>query len=216
MTRSSAKHSFVGPLLRVTVGKLIAASFRARILNPERVPEGGLVLAGNHVSYGDPVILWCVAPRPVHFMAKAELWSNPVFAWFLDRVWAFPVRRGKADRDALTAASDLLRSGEVVGIFPQGTRISEGESSEAHGGAAFLAMRNGVPIVPVGIAGTERIRPKGKRLLRFPRLVVSVGEPISPASFSVGGRKERADAMTAAVMRGITEQLSEARKVAER
>lgn len=201
--------------VRATVGALLAALFRTKVVGRENLPaSGGVVLAGNHISYADPVLLWIRSPRPVHFMAKSELWESTFFGTGLDYFWAFPVNRGEADRAAITQASDYLKAGEPVGIFPEGTRNFDG-SAEAQGGAAFLALRNGVPIVPVGIAGTDRIKPKGSRAVHFPKVVISFGEPVLPESFE-GGRKERVDAITARVMLRIAEEVERAREVAGR
>lgn len=196
--------------LNVTVARMLLALFRVRALHRDRVPSTGAILAGNHVSYGDPVLLWCIAPRRVRFMAKSELWRSALLGWACEHVGAFPVRRGESDRQAISAATNFLKSGELVGIFPEGTRVREGESA-AHGGVAFIAMRAGVPVVPVGIVGTDRIKPKGSFLLRFPRVTFVFGEPVSPSDFdSLPGRKERIEAMTAEVMRRIDAALAEA------
>jgi 1-acyl-sn-glycerol-3-phosphate acyltransferase len=146
-------------------------------------------------------------------MAKSELWDSVVIGWLLDRFWAFPVKRGESDRAALTRAGAYLKSGEPVGVFPEGTRNRDGEA-EAQGGAAFLALRNGVPVVPVGIAGTERISPAGTHGIHFPKVVISFGAPIDPALIPAGGKKERVEMMTAEIMRRISEQLELAREVA--
>jgi len=199
--------------LRVTIGALISAAFRTKVIGRDNLPAtGGVVLAGNHISYADPVLLWIRSPRPVHFMAKSELWEITIMGWFLDQVWTFPVNRGASDRTALAKAADYLAAGEPVGIFPEGTRNRDGEA-EAQGGAAFVALRAGVPIVPVGIAGTDRISPKGSKGIRFPKVVISIGEPIDPASFE-GGRKERVEAITARIMLRIGEELARAGEVA--
>lgn len=201
-------------VVRATVGALLGAVFRTRVIGRENLPErGGVVLAGNHISYADPVLLWARSPRPVHFMAKSELWDSTLFGTGLDYFWAFPVNRGEADRTAIAKASEYLKSGEPVGIFPEGTRNFDG-SAEAQGGAAFLALRNGVPVVPVGIAGTERIKPRGSRGIRFPRVVISFGRPIDPESFT-GARKERVEAITRQLMLRIGEEVERAREVAE-
>lgn len=216
-TPHAPARSWLGPILRVTIAPVLASVFRTRLVGAERMPAGGVILAGNHVSYADPVLLWCRAPRPTHFMAKAELWENGFIGWVLDNVWAFPVRREAVDRASLAQAATVLAAGEPVGIFPEGRRTLKGAGEgEGHGGAAFLALRSGVPVVPVGIAGTDRIRPAGSRLLHFPQVTIVMGEPISPASFTEGGRKERVDAMTATIMERIREQVSVARRVAER
>lgn len=196
--------------LRVTAAKLLLAAFRVRVIGAENIPAGGAVLSGNHVSYADPVLLWCGAPRQVHFMAKSELWKIGWVGWALDHLWAFPIRRGEPDRAAIQVATELLKRGEFVGIFPEGTRSKEG-MGEAQQGAAFIAMRAGVPIVPIGIAGTDRIRPKGQRFMRFPRVTMAIGEPITGQEFAELGRKERVEAMTGRVMEGIVRQLEIAR-----
>lgn len=201
-------------VLRVTVAVAIAAMFRTRVVGAENVPRtGGVLLAGNHISYGDPVLLWCRSPRPVHFMAKAELWKVSLVGWFLDQTWTFPIKRGESDRGALTRASKYLKAGEVVGLFPEGTRNIDGVA-EAQGGAAFLSLHNGIPVIPVGISGTERIRPKGTKGIRFPKVVISFGAPIDPSELAAVGKKERVETMTAEIMRRIGEQVAHAREVA--
>ncbi|MEA5075082.1 MAG: lysophospholipid acyltransferase family protein, partial [Coriobacteriia bacterium] len=153
--------------VRATLGKLVPLLFRTRIIGATRIPAGGALLAGNHVSYLDPVLLWCVSPRPVHFMAKSELFVKGFIAWLLPRLWSFPVNRGEPDRTAILTATESLNSGGLVGVFPEGSR-READAGEAvgaaHGGAAFIALRAGVPIVPVAILGTERAMPRGASL----------------------------------------------------
>jgi 1-acyl-sn-glycerol-3-phosphate acyltransferase len=200
-------------VIRATAGALLAALFRTRVIGRSNMPAtGGVVLAGNHISYADPILLWCCSPRPVHFMAKSELWESTLFGTGLDYFWAFPVNRGEPDRVALTRAGEYLKAGEPVGIFPEGTRNLDGRA-EAQGGAAFIALRSRVPIVPVGIAGTERIMPAGSRLIRLPKVAISFGEAIDPEAFG-GGRKERVEAITALVMRRIREEVGRAGEVA--
>jgi 1-acyl-sn-glycerol-3-phosphate acyltransferase len=214
MRRARPPKSFwFAHVVRATLGTVLDALFRVKMLGADHIPAGGAILAGSHVSYGDPVLLWCRDPRPVHFMAKSELWESTVLGTGLDYFWAFPIHRGAADREALQRASALLQAGELVGIFPEGTRAA---GAEAQGGAAFLAIRNNVPVVPVGIAGTERIRPAGTRLLHFPKVVMAVGEPIDPADFTAGGRKERVEALTHEIMSRIEAQVTRAQEVAAR
>lgn len=198
--------------LRATLGRVVLAAYRTRFIGTENIPEGGAVLAGNHVSYLDPVLLWCGAPRPVHFMAKVELWESRPLGAALDRLLAFPVHRGAPDRAALVRATTLLQSGELVGIFPEGTRqdAESGELGEASEGVAFIALRAGVPVVPVGIAGTERALPRGARIPRFPRVTFRFAEPVHPEDVPAAGRKERVDLMTHEVMRRIAAARTEA------
>lgn len=213
--RPQGPHVRFAAALHATAGKLIMLAFRTRALDIDRIPvSGGAIIAGNHVSYADPVMVWCKAPRRMFFMGKAELWEHKAIAWAVDRVLAFPVRRGEADRAAITKAVALLKAGELVGMFPEGTRRRDagGEPGEGQSGVAFVAVRAGVPIVPVGIAGTDRIRPDGARMLRFPRVTLAFGEPVRPEDFSSLDKRDRLEAMTSQVMERINTELERARK----
>ncbi len=204
--------AWFAPWLRRLAAPIVRAMFRLRAEGAQNVPSGGAILAGNHASYADPVLLWCLAPRRVHFMAKSDLFQG-VLGWGLPRLWSFPVRRGVADRTALSIASDILREGGHVGIFPEGTRHLDEGLGEAHGGVAFLAIRNDVPVVPVGIAGTDRIWPKGQKLPSLSAVRISYGTPLRPEEYAQGGTKDRVDSMTEELMRRIAEELEKAREV---
>lgn len=211
------KYALFPRFVRATAGRLLRVAFRTRLAGAGNIPEGGAILAGNHVSYLDPILMWCASPRPVHFMAKRELWDSAIIAWALPRLWGFPVNRGEPDRTAITTATELLKAGELVGVFPEGGRAEEGsdELRAAQGGAAFIALRAGVPIVPIAFVGTERAWPKGARLPRLVRTYISVGEPVDPGSIlPEGGRKERVSAITGVVMDRINAQLEVARRSA--
>lgn len=210
-----APNWWIAHVVRATIAKLLMAIFRTRFIGRERVPATGAIIAGNHVSYLDPALLWSGLPRPTHFVAKEELWSVGWLGWALDRLWAFPVKRGTADRDMLALATKLLGHGELVGMFPEGTRNREAtaELGEAYGGVAYLAMRSGVPVVPVGIHGTDAAWPAGQKLPRFVRVCVQFGDPVSPDDFT-GTRKEKVEAMTAEIMRRISAAREEAKESA--
>lgn len=187
--------------------------FRARYLGRANVPAGAAVFAANHESYVDPLMVALGVRGKVHFMAKAELWRNRVVGWVSEQLAAFPVQRGAADRNAIATATRFLEAGESVGIFPQGTRHHApglDGLEEGAGGTALIALRAGVPVVPVGINGTERIMPKGAHVPRFPRLTVAYGTPIDPADIPEGPRRERVAAMTARIMQGIASAMAEA------
>ncbi len=205
--------SLFATVIRPIAWPVFKAAFRVKLVGAENVPAtGGAILAGNHVSYMDPVLLWEFSPRRVHFMAKSELFKD-FLGWMLPRVYAFPVVRGSADRAAIAAATSLLQDGELVGIFPEGTRATDGEAGEAHGGVSFIAMRAGVPVVPVAFVGTERVLPRGQRFIRPAKVTIKFGEPIDTAAFTEGSRKERMDALTATIMRRIGEELDAARRL---
>jgi len=155
----------------------VAAGFyRLRAQGLEHLPEGGFVLAANHTSNFDPwplgMPLW--PRRQLRFMAKSELF-NPVLGPLLRAVGAFRVRRGEGDVEAMRTAVELVRKGEIVVMFPEGTRQQKGlrkkHAARPHTGAARIALASGAPLVPAAITGTDR-------LLRFGRVRVTYGKPL--------------------------------------
>jgi len=152
---------------------------RWEVAGRERVPaEGGVLLVANHTSYADPPIVGTASPRPVNFMAKAELFRIPVLGWLIRRTHAFPVRRGTTDREALRRAIRMLRDGRVLLVFPEGTRSPDGRVMEAEQGAAFIALSAGAYVVPVAIDGADRVLPRHSPIMRPAKLRVAFGEPV--------------------------------------
>jgi len=141
-------------------------------------PEGGVLLVANHTSYADPPIIGTASPRPVNFMAKAELFSIPALGWLIRRTHAFPVRRGASDRAALRKAVRLLREGRVLLVFPEGTRSPDGRLQPAEQGAAFIALSAEAQVVPVAIAGGDRLLPPHSPIIRPAKLRVRFGPPV--------------------------------------
>lgn len=141
-------------------------------------PTGGVLLIANHTSYSDPPIVGSACPRPVHFMAKAELFDRPLLGAFIRRTHAFPVRRGAADRTALRRAVRLLREDKVLLLFPEGTRSPDGRLQQLEQGAAFIALSGNAAVVPVGLVGADRLLPKGRPILRPAKLHVRFGPPL--------------------------------------
>ena len=144
-----------------------------RAIGLENLPEGAALLCGNHSTAGDPVYVVCCLGRrrQVHVMAKEEVMKWPVVGFILKKAGIFGVKRGKADVAALKEALRVLKGGERLLMFPEGTRVKEGEASEARTGAAMFATRTGAPLVPIYI-------PTKKRLFR--RTTVVFGEPSYP------------------------------------
>jgi 1-acyl-sn-glycerol-3-phosphate acyltransferase len=175
--------------------------FRVRVHGREKVPRtGAFVVAPSHRSIMDIFFTGYVSRRRIRFMAKEELFKNPLLGWLISTFGGFPVDRGSADRAALRAARSALEGGEPVAVFPEGTRSSGPEIGELFDGAAYLATRLGVPIVPVAIGGSEEILPSGKVFPRLHRVAVVVGEPILPPRHE--GRVRRGE------VRQVTDQLA--------
>ena len=149
----------------------------------ERMPRsGGVLVIANHLTNYDPFIICMCFKRELHFMAKVELYRNPLLAWLLAHLNAFPVRRGEADRTALRRAEELLRSGRVVGLFPEGHRAPDAAVQPSKGGIALIARRANVPILPVAITGTHFLLPQALldwRPWRRPAVTITVGEPFT-------------------------------------
>ena len=175
--------------------------FRVRVEGLERVPSRGpAILAINHLSMLDPILVGAVMPRTVHFMAKEELFRYPLLGWLLRRFHAFPVRRGQADREALSRALAVLKAGEVVGIFPEGTRSPDGQLLPLQGGTAFLALKSGAAVIPVAIAGTHRAMPRGALWPRRTRVEIRVGEPMALGPAPSGSvRREQLEAVSQSI-----------------
>lgn len=191
---------------RAAVVALLRAVVGLRIEGLERVPPtGGLLVICNHLHNADPILLAASFPRPLHFMAKKELFAIPVVGPIIRGVGAFPVDRGRADRWALRRAEATLAQGIAVAMFPEGTRSTTGALQVAHPGAALLALRSGVPVIAMGITGTERLpgngrKGVGRRRARWARGTrVRFGEPFSVPR-EVDGRRLTADDAIARMM----------------
>src|SRR5215213_9965029 len=157
-TRRRGVNSFVYWPLRAVLKPAILLYFRLRRLGREHIPSGGVILAANHRSFLDPFAIGCCLPRPIYFVAKRELFRNPIVGWFLNCMGAFPVRRGESDDESVETALALLERGQAVVIFPEGTRIRAGSLAKPKRGVGRLALQSGAPVVPIAIAGSEHAR----------------------------------------------------------
>jgi len=195
------------------------AWFRFRVVGGENLPaDEAYILAPVHRSYLDTPVGGMVTARRQRFLGKESLWNNRAAGRFLTIVGGFPVERGTADRAALRACQDVLERGEPMVMFPEGTR-QHGPVVEAdlmHAGPAFVAARAGVPLVPMGIAGTDHAMPGSSMLIRPVRVVMVVGEPIRPPV--VDGRIPRRmlDELTERLRVGLQECFDEAQRLAGR
>lgn len=169
-------------LLKFLARIVLVVLRRWEVLGRENLPaSGGIILVANHVSYWDPVVVICAFNRKVHFMAKAELFKIPVIGYVIRISGAFPVRRDKSDRSAIRTAVKLLEEGQVVGVFPEGTRSHTGELLKPHLGAAMLASKTGVPMLPIAVSGTRGV---------FGKIKVRVGRPVINRSVGKGNKDD--------------------------
>jgi 1-acyl-sn-glycerol-3-phosphate acyltransferase len=179
-----------------------------RVEGLENIPRtGGFLVVANHCSNFDPPFLgWAVGHqtgRIVHFMAKEEMRRWPVVGFLARNAGVFFVRRGEGDRAAQQLALSLLESGRLVGIFPEGTRSRDGVLGEARAGAALLAMRTGVPVLPVGISGTHRIFPGRSRWPHRTRVTIRVGIPFQLEVIADGLDRQALRQGTEQMMRAV-------------
>jgi 1-acyl-sn-glycerol-3-phosphate acyltransferase len=163
------------------VGGLAKILFRPSVIGADNIPlTGPVLIAPIHRSNVDFAFSLFISPRKVFFMAKEGIFHPAIFGALLTRLGAFPVDRNSADRESLRLSEEVLKRGQALVLFPEGTR-KEGTSVEPlHDGAAFIAARTGAKIVPVGIAGSERAMPVGAKLPRLAKIQIVVGTPIEP------------------------------------
>ncbi|WP_313639192.1 lysophospholipid acyltransferase family protein [Paenibacillus sp.] len=173
---------------------IYAIVFPLKIVGEENVPkEGGVLLCANHISLLDPMTIGIKLDRQVKYMAKAELFEVPVLGWLINKLGAFPVKRGGVSKESIKTALNTLRSGNVMGIFPEGTRNSD--AGVAKKGAASFALRSGAAVVPAAIVGQYK---------PFRRMVVVYGAPIDLSQFA-GAGSESLEAVTDVIMERINE-----------
>ncbi|MFD7920854.1 lysophospholipid acyltransferase family protein [Streptomyces sp. NPDC059740] len=197
------KYVFMGPLLRLI--------FRPRVEGLEHVPEeGAAIIASNHLSFADHFVMPAMVPRRVTFLAKAEYFTGRgikglLTAAFFRGVGQIPVDRsgGAAAQAALRAGLGVLRSGRLLGIYPEGTRSHDGRLYKGRTGVAAMALEAGVPVVPCAMIGTFEAQPTGRRLPRAMRITIRFGEPMDFSRFA-----SLADDRTA--LRAVTDSVMDA------
>ncbi len=180
---------------------------RCNVRGKENVPrQGAVLIVANHMNLVDPPMLGVSFGRTVIFMAKKELFYSKVIAYFIRDFGAFPVHRGQLDRKALRQANQLLDQGQALVMFPEGMRSHNAQLRPAFPGSALIALRRSVPILPVGITGTEKI--KGVSwILRRPRITVNIGSPFYLPTVNGKLTREKLAEHTNSIMRHIAELL---------
>jgi 1-acyl-sn-glycerol-3-phosphate acyltransferase len=192
----------------VVIMKLL---FRLEAHGTEHVPATGpFLIVANHSSILDPPLVGGMTPRQLTYLAKVELFRIPILGALIRRLGAQPVRRDGADPSALRTAHRVLQDGGALLVFPEGTRGEEGVLRPAKPGAALLAMQTGVPVVPAYVRGSGGAWPRGRRLPRPAKVVVTFGPPLSFARPTGADRKAQYEAASRRMMAAIAELKDEA------
>jgi 1-acyl-sn-glycerol-3-phosphate acyltransferase len=173
-------------ITRWIVGLIFRVFWRPRVEGLENIPESGpVIIASNHLSFIDSVVIPIIVPRPVAFLAKSDYFEQPGVKGRLAKAWyeglgALPVDRddSKAALASLDTALGVLAEGGAFGIYPEGTRSRDGRLYRGRTGVAQLALTSGAPVVPVGLQGTAEVQPVGTRRPRLVKVTVAFGEPI--------------------------------------
>lgn len=173
-------------LKRIFVGPFLRALFRPWVRGLENIPEtGGAIIAGNHLSFMDSIFVPLVTPRPVVYLAKKDYFTGRglkgmVTRWFFRLTNQLPMDRsgGSASEASLNSGLKVLNGGNLLGIYPEGTRSPDGNLYRGRTGVARLVLEAGVPVIPVALIGTDKVQPAGRMLPRLRRVGVVFGEPL--------------------------------------
>ena len=177
---------------------LLRIVYRIKITGKENIPqEGACIMAANHIHALDPAVIELTNKRAVRYMAKEELYKNPVLKWLAKIFGIFPVKRNGKDIEAIKTSLRVLKSGEVLGIFPEGTRNGMAKGKKVKTGAVLIAMKANVPIIPVGISGTFK---------PFCKIRVNYGKPIEYSKYKEEEQdKDLAEKLTDEMMEKIVD-----------
>ncbi len=192
--------------------------WRVKVSGVEELPgAGGFVLAPSHRSMMDIPLAAIPTTRRIRFMGKASLFRIPVLGWLFSTLGGFPVERDGTDRKAVRDSVAMLAAGEVLCVFPEGTRQNGPKIQPLQPGASYLALRSGAPIVPIAIAGSEEILRDHKwPIPHFGRIVIVVGEPIAPEPRTGGVvARDKVDALTATLSDTLQRLYDEAYEIRE-
>ena len=162
--------------VRFIVNVCISCIYKFEVQHKERIPHSGaIIICSNHIHWIAPIVLACKGTkRTVHFLGKAELFKNKAFAWLLKHLNVISIKRGQSDIGAIKNSLTVLKENHTLGIFPEGTRVKEGEEKKAEAGLAMLAIKSKALVIPIGISANYKIGSK---------VTVNIGEPISLESY---------------------------------
>ncbi len=178
---------WLGKFLLWLLNPFVRLLVRVKVVGQENLPPEGekIVLCSNHISNWDPVVLLILhRKRHIHFMAKAELFKNRLFAWFIGKqVGAFAVHRGTGDTGALETAKRIVEERKIMGIFPEGTRSRDGKLMRAKSGTALIVAQTGATVQPVAVVTRDQ------RVRLFQRTLIVYGKPLTPADLHLDGEE---------------------------
>ncbi len=187
---------------------LVAPFFWWQVKGKENLPQKGPVLiACNHLHIADSPVVASSIPRKCVFMAKEELWHNKWSRFWVENFGAFPIKRNAFDREAILLAEEWLGKGISLIMFPEGERSKNLQLKKAWPGAAHIALRTGVPVVPVGITGTQNIRNLKWSFFHHPKIIITIGKPFNPPACNGKPTKEQRNQFRDAIMYKIAELL---------
>ncbi len=193
---------FLWTAIRVLGQIFFAIVARVRLSGLENIPAAGpFIIASNHLSWFDVPLIPAYFSRPVIYMAKEETFLGKL-GWLVRFLGAFPVKRGEADRQALRTADEQLKEGNIIVIFPEGTRSKTHTMAQGHSGLGMIALRSGAPVLPVAVTGSEKLLKKFR-----PRVTVTYGQPMTLKPKGQKVTREDVDDTTAQVMHRIAEML---------
>ena len=189
-------------VLRWVVRIIVAIVLDVHVVGRQNVPaHGAVIIASNHLSWTDVPLIPAFVKRKIVYMAKEEAFQSKI-GWLVRFLGAFPVKRGEADRQSIRAADELLKAGQILGMFPEGTRSKIHQLGKAHAGLGMVALRSGVPVVPVAIWGSENAFKKFR-----PRVTITIGEPMLLKPKGKKITREDIDEATDQVMQRIASML---------
>ncbi len=169
---------------QVIVRVIFKVYFRLRVAGYENVPsEKPCLIVANHSSFLDPILICATVPRIIHYITFAYFYYHPLLHWFCKRVYCIPLKKDGKDISTLKKTLRLLKTGELVGIFPEGERSATGKLGKGSPGAALIALKANVPVLPVGIQGAYESFPQGSIFPKPIPITVTFGEPFFPKDY---------------------------------
>jgi 1-acyl-sn-glycerol-3-phosphate acyltransferase len=200
--------------LHVLVRPFFSSLFKFQVFGAKNIPNnGGVLLMTNHVSFVDPIFLGAAVNRNLRYMARSTLFKPGIIEWFLLNMSAFPVNRGAPDRRAIRQALKFLEDGELLNIFPEGTRSHDGNTlGKALAGVGFIAYKTSAPVVPVFLSGTQHVLPRKAKIPKLAKVAVYFGKRLDMDQY----RKDKASRETyERIGEDVMARIAELKKEAE-